>query len=226
MAVLHVATVGYWDLSGYLDILLRLFCAVILGGIIGLERAGNNQDAGIRTHILVCLGAAGIMTISETMAGEFGGDIGRLGAQVVSGIGFLGAGCIMTRGNHIRGLTTAAGLWATSCIGLACGMGYYHISITVTALLMIATLVLRPISSYFKKKEVQYRYKIRIRMKKREEFTDISEIFTGTETHVEAIEREEDNIVVLSVVSNSENSASQLICTLMENKKILEVNRM
>ena len=215
MTVFSVATIGQVDWGNYIEILLRLVCAVILGGLIGLERAGNNQDAGIRTHILVCLGAAG----------EFGGDIGRLGAQVVSGIGFLGAGCILMKGSHIRGLTTAAGLWTTSCIGLACGMGYYFIAITVTVLLMVAMLVLRPLSTHFKSKEIQYRYKVRVRLKKKDEFADISEYFTSPDLRVEAIEREDENIMVLSVVSNSENSASQLICNLMENKKILEVNK-
>lgn len=225
MTVFSVATIGQVDWGNYIEILLRLVCAVILGGLIGLERAGNNQDAGIRTHILVCLGAAGIMAISQRMAGEFGGDIGRLGAQVVSGIGFLGAGCILMKGSHIRGLTTAAGLWTTSCIGLACGMGYYFIAVTVTILLMVAMLVLRPLSTHFKSKEIQYRYKIRVRLKKKDEFADISEYFTSPDLRVEAIEREDENIMVLSIVSNSENSASQLICNLMENKKILEVNK-
>ena len=129
------------------------------------------------------------------------------------------------KGSHIRGLTTAAGLWTTSCIGLACGMGYYFIAVTVTILLMVAMLVLRPLSTHFKSKEIQYRYKIRVRLKKKDASADISEYFTSPDLRVEAIEREDENIMVLSIVSNSENSASQLICNLMENKKILEVNK-
>ena len=80
------------------ELFARLLFACFCGGIIGLERAGTNHDAGLRTHILVCLGSAGVMIMSEAMHLDFGGDAMRIGAQVVSGIGFLGAGCILVHG--------------------------------------------------------------------------------------------------------------------------------
>lgn len=215
----------YVQFEPYLDILCRLLAAVVIGFVIGLERVKNNHDAGLRTHILVCLGAACIMAMSDVMSGQYSLDASRMGAQVVSGIGFLGAGCILMKRDHVHGLTTAAGLWTTSCIGLACGMGYYFIAFTVTILLLIATLALRPLSEHFKGKEIEYRYTIRIRLKKREEFTDIGEYISGQEMYLESMERQEDNVVVLSVMSHSQNTANQLICALMENKKILEVNK-
>lgn len=129
------------------DVVVRLLLAVVVGGIIGLERAGTNHDAGLRTHVLVCLGAAVVMITSVELRSIVYYDVGRIGAQVVSGIGFLGAGCILVNGTKIKGLTTAAGLWATACIGLAIGCGFYYISIISAIIALLSVLALKPISS-------------------------------------------------------------------------------
>ena len=129
------------------DVVVRLLLAVVVGGIIGLERAGTNHDAGLRTHVLVCLGAAVVMVTSIELRSIVYYDVGRIGAQVVSGIGFLGAGCILVNGTKIKGLTTAAGLWATACIGLAIGCGFYYISVIAALIALLSVLVLKPISS-------------------------------------------------------------------------------
>ncbi len=130
----------------YLEMLLRLVAAVFCGGAIGFERAEHGRDAGIRTHIMVCIGAATVMILSEYLSLEYGStDIMRMGAQVVSGIGFLGVGCIITNGDRIKGLTTAAGLWTTACLGLVIGSGYYAISATITVLTLIVMLGLKPL---------------------------------------------------------------------------------
>ncbi|MBR7185457.1 MAG: MgtC/SapB family protein [Clostridia bacterium] len=105
----------------------RLLLSVLLGGFIGMERGSHGRAAGLRTHILVCLGAAmatmvGLYSVSVL---GFPSDPLRVGAQVVSGIGFLGVGTIIIRNREVTGLTTAAGLWATACIGLAVGIGFY-----------------------------------------------------------------------------------------------------
>jgi len=109
------------------SIFVRLFLAVLLGGIIGIERGIKGRPAGMRTYMLVCVGSALVMITNEYLAGLFiGTDPARMGAQVISGIGFLGAGTIIiTRDNQVRGLTTAAGLWASACMGLAIGVGFY-----------------------------------------------------------------------------------------------------
>ena len=114
-----------------LGIFLRILTAVILGGVIGRERGMKNRPAGLRTYMLVCLGACVVMIINQYVCQVFHtGDPVRLGAQVVSGIGFLGAGTIIvTSHNQIKGLTTAAGLWAAACIGLAVGIGLYEAAI-------------------------------------------------------------------------------------------------
>jgi putative Mg2+ transporter-C (MgtC) family protein len=139
-----------WGDGLYLSALLSLVIAAALGGVIGFERAGTNHDAGLRTHVLVCLGAAAVMVLSRYLERDYGSpDIMRLGAQVISGIGFLGVGCIIVTGDRIKGLTTAAGLWSTACVGLVVGMGYYLVAITVVALMLIAILGLRPVALRF-----------------------------------------------------------------------------
>lgn len=134
---------------------LRIILSVICGGILGIEREKSNHPAGKRTHMLVCLGAAMAMMTGQFTYDKYGiGDPARLGAQVISGIGFLGAGSIIVEGTtKIRGLTTAAGLWAAACIGLAIGIGYYEGAIisTVTVYLIIKNF--RPRSKPFTQNE-------------------------------------------------------------------------
>lgn len=125
-----------------ISVILRLVFAMLIGTVVGLERSSKSRRAGVKTHALVCVGAALVMMISQYMWELFGhsGDPARLGAQVISGIGFLGAGTIMVTGrNHVRGLTTAAGLWVCGCEGLAVGIGFWQGAI-VTLVIIIFTL--------------------------------------------------------------------------------------
>ena len=129
-------------------ILIPLVVAAILGGLIGWERGEKgNQEAGLRTHIIVCLGATLVMIISESLAYEHGGDMMRMGAQVISGIGFLGVGCIIVTGNRVRGITTAAGLWTTACVGLAVGSGHFILATVVVLLMLFVMWGLRSLMS-------------------------------------------------------------------------------
>lgn len=112
-----------------LSIIVRLCLAMLFGGIIGFERERKKRPAGLRTHILVCIGATLTMITNQYIVEhlQMGGDPTRLGAQVISGIGFLGAGTIIVTGKQqVKGLTTAAGLWASACMGLAIGIGFYE----------------------------------------------------------------------------------------------------
>lgn len=128
----------------YLEAGLRILMAIVLGGMIGMERGLKNRPAGLRTYMLVCLGACIVMLTNQYVYEAFGvGDPVRMGAQVVSGIGFLGAGTIIvTARNQIKGLTTAAGLWASACVGLSLGIGLYAVSIMGSvAIFVILTLL-------------------------------------------------------------------------------------
>ena len=118
------------------NLILRLFVAGLLGGLIGLEREFRAKEAGVRTHFIVALGSSLFMIISQfAFTGQF--DHARVAAQVVSGIGFIGAGVIIFQKNVVRGITTAAGLWVAAAIGLACGSGMYDISIAATLMTIL-----------------------------------------------------------------------------------------
>ena len=125
-----------------LDISIRLVVALMLGGIIGIEREFRAKDAGFRTHFLVSVGSALFCVVSQYGFGEEMKDASRVAAQVVSGIGFLGAGMIILQKNVIRGLTTAAGLWVTAAIGLACGSGMLLVALIATTLVLLGLDVL------------------------------------------------------------------------------------
>jgi len=136
------------------DLIIRLAAATLLGGILGLEREIHGRPAGLRTHLLVSLGAAAFMIMSPLVAGlnpSFPGDPGRIAAQIVTGIGFLGAGAIVKEGVNIRGLTTAACLWVAAAIGMACGAGLYIEAIFIWALAIIALVLLPYAEMIFKK---------------------------------------------------------------------------
>jgi putative Mg2+ transporter-C (MgtC) family protein len=134
-----VDTTASWSTLG---ILIRLLLALSVGLVIGIDRERKRRVAGIKTHILVCLGAALVMITSQYMSVNFenGGDPARLGAQVISGVGFLGVGTIIVTGrNQVRGLTTAASIWVCACVGLAAGVGFIE-GVLATLLLLVFTL--------------------------------------------------------------------------------------
>jgi len=127
--------------------------AMVLGGVIGFEREIGNRPAGFRTHTLVCVGSTLVMLTSQYLFEAYSGivnlDPARLGAQVISGIGFLGAGTIIKYGPHVRGLTTAASLWVVACVGLAIGAGFYWGAITATVLVYITLILLKKVEKIF-----------------------------------------------------------------------------
>lgn len=126
-------------------VIVRILAAVIIGGIIGLERGLKNRPAGLRTYMLVCVGSCLIMLTNQYIFEITGtGDPVRMGAQVVSGIGFLGAGTIVvTKRSHIKGLTTAAGLWSAAGVGLALGIGFYEAALAAGFMIFVILTILQ-----------------------------------------------------------------------------------
>lgn len=127
-----------FDLTSELSIILRLLLAAVLGALVGLERELHEHPAGMRTHLLVSVGAASFTILSIDAFGAPGADPGRIAAQIVSGIGFLGAGAILKEGATIRGLTTAASLWAVASVGMAAGAGAWAVAVTVAVLVVVS----------------------------------------------------------------------------------------
>jgi putative Mg2+ transporter-C (MgtC) family protein len=126
------------------ELVKRLLVAVGLGALLGFERELRNKSAGLRTNILIAVGAATFTLMSYELAGA-SGDAGRVAAQIVTGIGFLGAGAIMRTDSGIQGLTTAATVWVNAAVGIAAGGGEYHLAVIATIVTLAALLVLEPL---------------------------------------------------------------------------------
>lgn len=192
------------------SICLRIVFAVICGGIVGLEREGKGRAAGFRTHILVCVGAS-LMTMTGqyiTQILNASSDPARLGAQVISGIGFLGAGTIITtKRNHVRGLTTAAGLWASACLGLTIGIGFYEAAILGAVVIVFAMIMLQRVDSFFYERR-------RIR-----EFYIEVEGIAGVKQVINTI-KDNDYQIFETIIEQNEGENAGCICVLVTVKPL------
>lgn len=161
------------------SIVLRISISVMCAGILGIERAKANQSAGMRTYILVSLGATLVMLTGQYMLDKFStGDPARLGAQVISGIGFLGAGSIIVEGKtKIKGLTTAAGLWSSACIGLAVGTGFYSGGIIATIVVYLVISKFKTFSDHLTHNDVILRIYVEF-----EEMSELKSLFATIES--------------------------------------------
>lgn len=149
---MHIELLNFtFNWQELVNVVIKITLALICGGVLGVERGRKKRPAGFRTYMLVCLGATLVMMTNEHLFKMTGtGDMARLGAQVISGIGFLGAGTIITTGgNRVKGLTTAAGLWAAACIGLAIGSGYYEGAIFGTLAIILIMVVFHRLDRRF-----------------------------------------------------------------------------
>lgn len=144
--------VNYMRELNLISMTVRLLLAMLGGGIIGATRGRKQHAAGMRTHLLVCVGAACAVMVGQFSSTRLGstGDSMRIAAQVVSGIGFLGAGSIIVTGrSHVTGLTTAAGLWASACMGIAAGAGYYECAIMMCVVIYVSLVTLDKLDSAY-----------------------------------------------------------------------------
>lgn len=134
----------------YTEIAIRIILSVLFGGILGMERGMKNRGAGLRTYMLVCLGSCVVMMTNQFLYQSYqSGDPARLGAQVINGIGFLGAGTILVTGRQqVKGLTTAAGLWASACTGLAVGAGFYECVLIAFAMIFLSIRLFPIVDAY------------------------------------------------------------------------------
>ena len=204
-------------------VLLDVLLSVGLGFIIGLERKMRSKEAGIRTHTIVCLGSALMMVVSKYAFGSEA-DSARVAAQIVSGVGFLGAGMIVYKKHEVHGLTTAAGVWATAGVGMACGGKMYFLAIGVTALLLIVQWVFHLNWGVFRHKRT-YSVNIEFIQTQRENLI-IKEIF-GTDRFNHLIIKREEGKVLYSATLNTEieYSSTRLNEIITQNPFILSIER-
>jgi putative Mg2+ transporter-C (MgtC) family protein len=181
---------------GWAEVLLRLFVAAALGGLIGLERELRERQAGLRTHLLVCVGSALFTLVSAYGFSDWGVrvDPTRIAAQIVTGIGFLGAGAIIRQGLSVRGLTTAATLWLVAAIGMAVGAGYWEGAVIAT---LGAVLVLGPLRG------VAYRFLTRYRPALDRLIVEIPAGGSPAPI-IEAIERQDGRVVSLDIAQEGD----------------------
>jgi putative Mg2+ transporter-C (MgtC) family protein len=210
------------------DIIMRLLIALIVGGLTGLERERSHQFAGFRTHILVSVGSCITSITSLSLFFQYNSysniDPARLSAQVLSGVGFLGAGAILKTSNGIRGLTTAAGIWATACIGIAVGYRYYILAISAWLFVMITLYILKNIDKMiFKKKQTIFN----IKTDNIEIISSIYEMFQRSQISVKNIEINSDtnNIKInLLTVHDRRIVLDEVIKELSKLKNIISID--
>ena len=199
----------------------ELLLSVLLGFAIGLERKMRSKEAGIRTHTIVCFGAA-LMTIISKHIGN--GDPGRIAAQIVSGVGFLGAGMIVFKQHEVKGLTTAAGIWAAAGVGMACGAGFFILAIGATALLITVQWVFHLRFRLFRNKRT---YSVKIEFSRTgDENLRIKEIF-GTDRFNHLILKRDGDQVLYSATLTTDNefSSTQLNEIISNNSFIFSIER-
>lgn len=202
--------IGTWlnDVTNVWTILIRIFLATICAGSIGFERTRKRHAAGLRTYILVCLGAAIVMMLSEYLCIIHPGtDSARLGAQVISGIGFLGAGSILiTSKSRIKGLTTAAGLWTAACMGLAIGAGFYTLAIVADIVILIILSLMPSVEAMFRRK-TRY-FELHVELNTRQNLKDLVNFLRGINVKITSIEKNpaylDSGLSVYTMMLNSE----------------------
>lgn len=207
-----------------LESLIGVLVAVVLGFAIGFERKLRFKEAGIRTHTIVCVGSALIMVVSKYAFTGMDADVSRVAAQIVSGIGFLGAGIIMLRGQKMHGLTTAAGIWATAGVGMAAGAGLYIVA-TGAALILIAVQCICHIDCRLFRTKRYYQVKIVFR-NVGDESARVKELFQTEHFNSLSIQREGENTVYHAVLNTDKEYSSQTLNKIMaENPFIISVER-
>lgn len=207
-----------------IEIILRLFLALVLGFAIGFERKMRFKEAGIRTHTIVSMGSCLFMLISM-FAFEGTADTARIAAQIVSGIGFLGAGMIFYHKETIHGLTTAAGIWTTAAIGMAAGAGWYIISVVTTILIILIQCIMH---MNFKVFHAHHFVKVNIVYKDDE--GNVSEVIKrlfGVERFSKISAKKDGEEIVYSAVISTDKiiSATDIHRVLNENKNIISIAR-
>lgn len=212
------------NILGELYHLISILLSVVLGFAIGFERKLRYKEAGIRTHTIVCVGSALITVVSKYGFGEDGTDASRVAAQIVSGIGFLGAGIIVYRKHEIHGLTTAAGVWATSGVGMAAGAGLYIVAAGATVIIIAVQCLFHANLRVFRTKKY---FQIKICFVSDGTANDvIKELFQTDRFYRLVIERKGDETIYHATLNTDKEYSSQRLGEIMaENPFIKSIER-
>ncbi|KGJ50846.1 hypothetical protein KD33_02370 [Clostridium sp. NCR] len=220
------------------DIVIRILLSIFIGGIIGFNRERENVSAGFRTHALVCLGATiaaliqvqlaslalSQITSDPALSGIVKVNDGRFIGQVVSGIGFLGAGTIIKTKGSVKGLTTAASIWTVACIGIAIGMGFYEVSILGGISTIIVLVVLKKIEGKYINKSTKIKLIIKYKFKT-EAIKELKNSIEDLQLQIESIEFVDEFNVIYTLKDLKLICINDLISLLSENESILKVSK-
>ena len=220
------------------DIVIRILLSIFIGGIIGFNRERENVSAGFRTHALVCLGATiaaliqvqlaslalSQITSEPALSGIVKVNDGRFIGQVVSGIGFLGAGTIIKTKGSVKGLTTAASIWTVACIGIATGMGFYEVSILGGISTIIVLVVLKKIEGKYINKSTKIKLIIKYKSKT-EAIKELKNSIEDLQLQIESIEFVDEFNVIYTLKDLKFICINDLISLLSENENILKVSK-
>ncbi len=220
------------------DIVIRILLSIFIGGIIGFNRERENVSAGFRTHALVCLGATiaaliqvqlaslalSQITSEPALSGIVKVNDGRFIGQVVSGIGFLGAGTIIKTKGSVKGLTTAASIWTVACIGIATGMGFYEVSILGGISTIIVLVVLKKIEGKYINKSTKIKLIIKYKSKT-EAIKELKNSIEDLQLQIESIEFVDEFNVIYTLKNLKLICINDLISLLSENESILKVSK-
>ncbi|MEN8155089.1 MAG: MgtC/SapB family protein [Acidobacteriota bacterium] len=208
-----------------LNILLKILLSSLLGGMIGLEQELSGKRAGLRTNILIAIGSTllAILSIEITKAGKIG-DPGRIIAQIVTGIGFIGAGVIIQSGSAIHGLTTAATIWTVAAIGIAVGNGFYILAFSVTIFVILILILFKFLSDHIKNRSLQEFYSIKTK-KKYSIINDVRKVIMecGINDPEWSIGKVRGGYMIELSLTASESKKNSFIEKVMEMEGIIEV---
>ncbi len=211
------------DYITQLNMILPILLSVLLGFIIGFERKTRMKEAGIRTHSIVCLGSCLMMVISKFAFGS-DADSARVAAQIVAGVGFLGAGMIVYKQNQVHGLTTAAGVWATAGVGMACGGGLYVLAVGATIVLILMQSLFHLNFKLFKQKKY-YSIKIKFKQNGRENLL-IKQIFGTSKFNHLVLKKDDGEFIYEATLNTDVEYRSELLNEIMnDNDFIISIER-
>src|SRR5919108_1125080 len=214
------------DLAADSGFALRLLMAAVLGALVGLEREIHDHPAGMRTHLLVSLGSAGFTVLSIAAFPAPGADPARIAAQIVSGVGFLGAGAILKEGATIRGLTTAASLWAVAAVGMAAGAGAWVVAVTITAIAIVSLWPLRLVADRVIGRDPHI-VRMRLRIDDPEAFARVLSIVTsggGSVAHLATTVRKDERLTAELEVRARDLSTGTAVTAAVARAKGVEID--
>ena len=225
--LLRIGLPAAWVAALHLDTLGRLILASLLGGAVGMEREVSGKPAGLRTNLLICVGAALITEVSVLISAlGSDGDPGRLAAQIVSGIGFIGAGTILQSRGRIIGLTSAATLWVVAAVGIAIGARQYTVAVGTTLLILLALLVLRRLEATLAERRVIRRYHVGL-APSLESLATLQKVLEGLGLRVrmEAIDKDADRFHLVLLATGPVDAHEHAVRVMTTDPQVRSVGR-